>query len=478
MLARRCALAAAILVTLAGLAPVALGETATASARVDARPNILLITTDDQNLSDMKYMPLTRRVLGDAGVTFRNMLSPHPLCCPSRAEMVTGQYAHNNGVRSNRESRHGGWTYLDNKHTLATWLHQAGYRTAFVGKYLNQYPSSGGSEPGWDTWNPLVRQVYRYFGYTLYEDGHPQTYPGVHSSDEISLRTVDYVRRLAAGDEPFFVWASHVAPHGECDGGCASPPRPAVRHEGMFANVNSPSLSDPAFNEADVSDKPPSIAKLDKVDKSRMNLQFRMRIRSLQAVDEAVEAAVKALRSAGELDNTLILFTSDNGFLLGEHRYFRKDVPYEQAMRVPFLVRGPGVPHATRNKTVTMVDLAPTILDAANARASHPLDGRSVLPIARNSRARGQDTVLIQSGPKSKKQLAAGWSYRGVRTHRYTYVRYTRPAFIELYDRKKDPHEMRNVAGKRKYHHVQHDLARRLKKLKNCGGASCRKRFE
>ncbi len=213
MRVRRPALIAAIALGIVGLSPVTAPPTAS-SAPADDRPNIVLITTDDQTLADMRYLPLTRRLLGESGVTFRDMLSPHPLCCPARAEILTGQYAQNNGVRSNSRHRHGGYTFLDSQHTIATWLKNAGYRTAFVGKYLNEYRAPvSGPEPGWQIWNPTIRNIYGYYDYTMYNDGAPRDYPDVHNADLVGQKTVDYIERLAADDKPFFVWSSHVAPH-------------------------------------------------------------------------------------------------------------------------------------------------------------------------------------------------------------------------------------------------------------------------
>ncbi len=211
--------------------------------------------------------------------------------------------------------------------------------------------------------------------------------------------------------------------------------------------------------------------------RGEINRLFRGRIRSLQAVDEAVEAAVRALEETGELDNTLILFTTDNGYLLGEHRYTKKDVPYEQALHTPLLMRGPGVPAGVdRRRTVTLVDLAPTIVAAAGARATHVMDGRSILPVARGVGA-GHETVLILAGARNEREMDAGWGFRGVRTSRYTYAWYPNRRFAELYDRKRDPAQLRNVAGHRRYREVQRELVKRMRRLKSCSGPECNRRF-
>lgn len=477
--------AAALLVThvtvAAGPGPVQAVTQPALTGAVPQRPNIVLITTDDQTMDDMAWMPNTRRLLGRNGVTFSNSLSPHPLCCPARAEILTGQYAQNNGVRSNATAL-GGWKRLDPTRTIATWLDNARYQTAFVGKYLNGYSSKAGREPGWDIWNPTVRNVYGYYDYTMFNNGNRVTYPYKHNADLVGEKTVQYVRRFSKRSAPFFIWASQVAPHGAClqsqELSCWQPPLAAKRHRTLFTDVQSPSLEDPAFNEEDVSDKPPAIRDLPLRDPAAINDLFQKRIQSLQAVDEAVAATVRALRNTGELANTLIVFTSDNGYLLGEHRYKSKNVPYEQAMSVPLLVRGPGVPGGkVRRQTVTTVDLAATFLDAANTRATLRLDGRSVLPLISDPSKPGYDTVLIQSGPRYRREVAEGWYYRGVRTARYTYVEYPGDGFVEMYDRAKDPSQLTNIARDPAYKALESELARRTGLLSGCSGAGCRATF-
>ncbi|MBY9075701.1 sulfatase [Nocardioides sp. WL0053] len=440
-------------------------------------PNVVLVTTDDQTLEELRWMPRTRRLLGAQGVTFSEAISPHPLCCPARAEILTGQFAQNNGVRHNR-GRYGGFKRLDTGSTLATWLHDAGYRTAFVGKFLNGY-SPKVTVPGWDVWNPVVQGVYRYYGYKMWEDGDPHRYRHVHSADLVGRRTVDYVEELS-GDRPFFIWSSHIAPHStkERDAGTWMPPEPAVRHAGLFPGVEAASVASPSFNERDVSDKPVAIARLAPQDPAAMSEAYRQRIRALQSVDEAVGDTVRALREAGELEDTLLLFTSDNGYLLGEHRFAGKDVPYEEAMRVPLLVRGPGVPHgAVRPQTVTTVDLAPTITEYAGVTPGLEVDGRGLRGTIEDARGAGWDTVLIQAGTADRDELAYGWHYRGVRTDRYTYVSYPTEPFAELYDRRRDPSELTNVADEPDYAAVRTELERRMTALVGCTGTECRVDF-
>lgn len=453
---------------------------AKAADRAVPRPNIVLITTDDQTLTDLQWMPLTRSLLGARGTTFTNMISPHPLCCPARAEILTGQYAQNNGVRANKRKLLGGYELLRDPHdTIGHWLQDAGYQTAFVGKFLNDYKATESARPaGWDVWNPFVANPYRYFGYTLWEDGHPQTYPDVHSADMVARRTNEYIRDFARDDAPFFIWASQVAPHGECrpenEANCSALAKPAARHARLFRSARAPETRLRSFNEADVSDKPRYIRARPAASLKRVNRNFRSRIRSLQAVDEGVASTVAALEATGELANTLIVFVSDNGYLFGQHRYVGKIVPYEASLRVPLLMRGPGVPQgAIRSQTVSMVDVAPTLVDAGNALATRRMDGESMLSVARDNAPRAT-THLIQGGPRSIREVRVGWFYRGVRTERYTYIRYALTGFVELYDRAADPGQLRNVARLPAYAGVLAEMQRRAAVLQPCSGLACR----
>jgi arylsulfatase A-like enzyme len=316
----------------------------------------------------------------------------------------------------------------------------------------------------------------------MYNNGHPRHYTTLHNADLVGVKTVAYIKRFSRSDAPFFIWASQVAPHGAClpsaELSCEAAPIPAARHAALFSATRSPSLKDPAFNEADMSDKPSAMRQLPLRTVSSVNRSFRARIRALQAVDEADAATIRALRDAGELDNTIVAMTSDNGFLLGEHRKMSKNAPYEQALRVPLLVRGPGIPAGeTRDQTVATIDLAPTLLDVARTRATLRVDGRSLVPFLANSTVPGPDTVLIQAGPVTADDRRFGWSWRGVRSARYTYVDHLGTAELELYDRQLDPAELDSVAGRPEYAPVQAEMERRLQALGACAGASCRQSF-
>ncbi len=456
-----------------------------ARAAEPGRPNIVLITTDDQAVTDLRWMPETTRLLRDAGLDFRQMLSPHPLCCPARAEILTGQYAQNNGVRSNGGPYGGLAALADPENTLGTWLQAGGYRTGLIGKYLNQYSDADGVQPGWDYWNVAANNAFGYRSFVMYDNGTRRRFErsdGAYSTDYVTDHTVEQIDEWsgeeADGDQPFFLWASYYAPHGLCGegAGCAAPPEPARRHERELTDVRSPHLrarsaTAPLRDAAPIVDR--ALSRLP----SRAALQrhFTRRIQALQSVDEGVARILGALEAQGELDNTYVMFTSDNGYLLGEHHYLGKVVPYEESLRVPLFVRGPDVPAgAVRRQPVTTVDLAPTILDLAGATPGRDVDGRSLMPSVRDHALAG-DTVLIQGGPPAGEPNPKPWLYRGVRTERYTFVSWKMYAggrpFYELYDRVRDPAQIHNLWRDDRYRGVRRALMRRTAALAGCSGA-------
>jgi N-acetylglucosamine-6-sulfatase len=446
--------------------------------------NVVMITADDAAASDLRWMPKTRALIGRAGVTFTDSLAPHPLCCPARAMMMTGQFAQNNGVRTNGWPS-GGYYKLDQTNTLPVWMKAAGYETAMVGKYMNEYAMRDPDEepPGWDHWRAPARYGdYDYYNYRVNVDGVLHDLRGTYSSDYYTEESEQLIRQMSSDDQPFFLWQSHVAPHTACPtlataDDCWGYPTPSAQYAHSFDHVVPPQLRDPSYNERDVSDKPQKFAQappLDRSEKHHLTELFQRRIESLQSVDDAVARTIATLDEVGELDNTLVIFASDNGYLLGEHRTAGKNLGYEPSLRVPLLMRGPSVPAGVRSdETVGLVDLAPTIAAVGGADPGLRVDGRNLLPVASGEKP-GWDTMLVQAGPRSKD--TSGWFFRGVRTDRYTYLEY-RSGEVELYDRRRDPSELRNVAGDPAYARTQAELRRRLQRLQDCAGAECRQRF-
>lgn len=436
------------------------------------RPNIVFVTTDDQRASDLRWMPFTRRLLGGHGVTFTNGLSPHPLCCPARAEWVTGQYGQNNGVHHN-EGSYGGYGALRQpSNTLAAWLDASGYQTAMSGKYLNEYHPDKVGGTGWDHWNPSVEGVYSYRHTTFFNDGRERLHTG-HVDDVVMDYTQGYIREFAANDAPFFVWASNLSPHNAFGKAGWGPPRAAARFHGTLAGTRNPAQRAPSFN---VPVKYGPRAMFAHRDRARMNAWHVARIESLQAVDEGVRDIVWTLRRTGELANTYIVFASDNGFMLGEHGLIEKNVIFEEALRVPILVRVPTMDRGRVSRVpVTLVDIAPTIAGLANVRPRRRVDGVSFARLLHGRDESWRTTQLIQTG--TEKAGTNGWQLRGVRTGRWTYARAAANGAQQLYDRARDPFQMVNLASRPGYGRVVANLRHRTDVLARCSGTECSRDF-
>lgn len=461
-----------------------LGGVAALAAADANRPNIVLITTDDQAATDMAWMPKTRALLGGSGVTFSTGLSPHPLCCPARAEILTGQYAQNNGVHTN-SGVFGGYASLrDRDNTLATWLKSAGYNTAMTGKFMNGYNYSLHGRPaGWDMWDPTIDGTYNYYGYTQANDGTPVKHDDVYITDYVAQKSRTMINRWSDNAEPFFLWASYVAPHNRCDSNvdglkCASLPLPEPEYANAFATARNPASLKPSYNEGNVKDKPKLIRSRPAQSAAKMNAMFLARIRTLASVDDAVADTISALEEAGELDNTVILFTSDNGWLMGEHRWVGKRLAYEESVRVPFYLRGPGIPQGvTYRRTATLLDIAPTFVGLAGATPGRVMDGRSLMSALGNVSPSDRETRLVQAGNITSDPRASRWNYRGIREARYTYIRW-RSGFVELYDRQRDPYQLKNLADKPRYKPIRKALRKRYLTLSSCSGvAECQRYF-
>ena len=446
-----------------------------------ARPNVLVLMTDDQTLDSMSVMPKTRALIGDRGTTFTRSFVNYSLCCPSRSTLYTGQYAHNHGVLANKLPL-GGYSRLDTSNWLPLWLQAAGYRTMHVGKFLNGYGRDAPPTevpPGFDDWNGTVDpSTYRYYGYTVNENGVLRTYPGVYSTDFVTTRANELIGAAAPAARPFFMSVAFLAPHSGQPREPDDPPglaTPAVppRYANRFASLALP--RPPSFNEGDVSDKPLTIQArppIGVVRALRIQEAYQQRLETLLAVDDAVESIVRTLKAAGELDDTLILFTSDNGFFHGEHRVANgKVLVYEPSIRVPLLMRGPGVPRGAKaRQLVTNADLAPTILDAADATPGRVQDGRSLLKLVADPGVEWGRELLLEAGTPTQ-----GLTLHGLRNYRWKYVEYS-TGEVELYDLERDPYELRSLHAAPGLARLRAGLATRLHALETCAGAGCRAR--
>jgi len=532
--------AALIAAALAAVA-IALGLSEPAGARpaehaTDGRPNILVVMTDDMAATDLALMPNVGRLLAEQGTTFANAVDSFPLCCPARATFITGQYAHNHGVIGNFYP-YGWYGMKDRGNTLPSWLQDAGYRTSLVGKWLNGYGARDGRgevPKGFDIWRGLLDvSAYDYFNFVMNRDGKLRTWgdgdfarklvefaeievipnpgglagvlakleevfgprpysywgtenPKNYSPDVTGEITENLVRRERKSKRPFFIWWSVAAPHREdvsttLMGRPGPDPRPAPRYAEKSREYVLP--RPPSFNEADFADKPSHIrdaaASLSEDQIAQLQLDYEGRAGSLLAVDEHVGKLVSALRSTRQLRNTMIVFLSDNGWLQGEHRINGdKFLPYEEALRLPLIVRGPGVPAGrTIDGQVSNIDFAPTLLDLADAEAGRTMDGISLMPALGDPGKLPKRAIEIEAlAPLFEGDIPINaWDqpYTGVRTDRYTYVVWTDTGELELYDRRSDPYQLTNLAGDPGYAAIRAHLAAKLRKLDQCAGTAC-----
>jgi N-acetylglucosamine-6-sulfatase len=464
---------AAGLTAVAALSGSAAGQSKSSSA---VRPNVVVLMTDDQTVESMRVMPNVKTLIGDQGVTFDNSFVSYSLCCPSRSTFLTGQYAHNHGVWGNT-APNGGYYKLDSTNTLPVWLQRGGYQTIHLGKYLNQYGTRNAREipPGWGQWYGTPDpSTYRFLNYTINENGNLVqfgTAAADYKTDVESRLAVDLISRQAADPRPFFMWVAFLAPHSggprdaDDPSGLATP-SPAARDRNRFANEPLPMPA--SFNEADMSDKPAAMRNRAPFGPARINAireSYQQRLESLLAVDAAVAQIVNELNRIGKLNDTYIIFTSDNGFFHGEHRVAAgKVLLYEPSIRVPLLIRGPGIPAGQhRSQFVSNVDLAPTIVQATGAQPGRVMDGRSLIPFAKDK--------LLQSG---RDILLETPTYAAVRSPNWLYAEHV-TGEKELYNLARDRNELNSLQTNPAYDPMEANLATRLARLRQCKGAVCRR---
>ncbi len=484
-------------------------------------PDIVLIMADDldQQLGGMDVLPKVDALLRREGLSLERHYVSFPTCCPARVSLLRGQYPHSHRVLTNAPPAGGYEKVLPlglESSTLGTWLQEAGYRTLYAGKYLNGYPLPSAPErvpPGWSRWYaPVDEAAYGSFGYRMNENGSLVAYgqaPEDHVTDVLAAKVAADIR---SGDpRPLFAVIAPFAPH--------APAVPAPRHQGLFPEARVPRTA--SFDEADVSDKPARIQLLSPLfpePVATMDAEYRARLQSLQAVDDLVAQVAAALEESGRLADAVLIFSSDNGYHLGQHRLpAGKTTAYEEDIRIPFLIRGPGIKAGRREARwlTGMVDLAPTIAELAGVKAPDFVEGRSLLPIllgdgqgpaewrrafllegyAGGSRSqRGTPVVspeagrpgygaiappdafdLSVAGPAATEQENPNPTrevYLGLRTARFTFV-LNLPAEYELYDNDSDPQQLQNLARQvpPAYLEALRDWAAALHA---CRGAACR----
>lgn len=473
-----------VLLCLLVLAPV-LTVLAAPSVRAQGEPeapNIVLILVDDMRATDYQALPKTKELLGSRGVTFENFFVTTPVCCPSRSSILLGQYVHNHNVRRNSGPT-GGWeTFHEQKHerrTIALALQDEGYRTALVGKYMNGYGRDERKVPiGWDRWYATTDTDY--YNYELNENGKLVAYGDKnrhYATDVLAGKAKTFITSTPSVD-PLFLYFTPKAPHG--------PSTVANRHQAQAKRFRLE--KDPeSFNEPDISDKPSYMQgpKLTARQVKELEALEKKRLGSLLAVDDAVEGIVETLQAEGRLDNTYIVFASDNGFLMGQHRRSGKAVPYEEAIRIPMIVAGPTIANgATSDAIVANIDLAPTFADLAGIEPGAGVDGRSVVP-SLDGGGSTRDAILIEGFGGGDDEGRAGVdadaapieakaapSYAAIRTMNRLYVEYT-SGEKELYDLDTDRDQVDNYADEASDAELQ-ELSGQLQALKSCQGESCR----
>ena len=442
------------------------------------KPNIVVILADDMTFDDLNYMPKTAELIGNNGATFDQAIVTMSLCCPSRVSILRGQYPHNSQITGNNAPAGGfekayGLGLEDS--TVAVWLKDAGYMTAMIGKYLNGYPAELPPTyipPGWSEWYVPAGDMnysdsaYTGFNYVLNENGQLTKYgnqPEDYTTDVFTAKAVEFIERNSKTDTPFFLYVSTYTPH--------KPSTPAPRHKDLFPEIDLPDK--PSINELDIEDKSRffDIPSLSQPELDELRDKYRLRIQSLQSIDDMVEQIYNTLMDTGLLDETYIIFTSDNGYHMGEHRLLAgKNTPFEEDIRVPLLVSGPRVkPGLNVNKLVSNIDFAPTFAELAGIQSPDFVDGRSLVPLLENrwfvswrnaiTGARGLSSynslASLNGIPSYRSEqepldspfdLKAGGQFVFIRTEEYTYVEFLN-GDIELYDLKKDPFQLNNIAS-------------------------------
>jgi arylsulfatase A-like enzyme len=456
--ARPAAVAVALALAVAGLVA---NPAASPPARAQvARPNIVLILTDDQRIDQLDRMPILQSELVAHGTSFANGFVVDSYCCPSRTTILRGQYSHTTRIYGTG-APYGGYGLFKSlgleKSTVALWLKNAGYRTGLFGKYLNGYSNTTVVPPGWSDWKGMagIGSGERYFyNYKLNDNGHGVQYGSAADDYSVDV-TGDYAEsfiRSTPASQPLFVYYAPTAPH--------YPSLPAPRHAtaaSCATAVNTGYIAGhsglpPSFGENDVSDKPAWVRAQPLLGTSRrtqLASNWRLMCRSLLSVDEAIGGIVDALRDTGRLNNTLIVFTSDNGHLHGEHRVNAKKAFYEESIRVPMIVRFDAMTGGTPRVDTRMalnVDLTATFLDAADVTPGVPQEGKSLLPLLAGGSTSWRDGFLVEHADVVPSSFDKGYvpTFCAVRTSRWVYG-VLGTGEKELYDLNADPYEQTNI---------------------------------
>jgi N-acetylglucosamine-6-sulfatase len=447
--------------------------TPAAQAPPARRPNIVFVLADDLDFRTTAMMPRLPALIGQRGRTFDRAYVTQSLCAPSRASILTGQFPHNHRVLDNTgpDGGFGAFRRGQEPSTIATWLRAAGYRTALIGKYMNGYPTAARPDyipPGWDEWDAQLSDLTadRYVNYFLNENGTVNPY-GVadadYETDVLTQRALTFMDRSIQDKKPFFLYLAPDAPH--------LPAIPAPRHATLFFGTEAPRV--PSFNEPDVSDKPAFVqnaspmtpAEIRKLDRTET-----ARLRTMLSVEDMLADVLTLLAANQILDETYVFFMSDNGLMLGEHRLVTtKDVNYEEAIRVPLIVMGPGIAAASRDDEhfLLNVDIAPTLAELAGAAVPDSVDGRSMVRLLR-----GESVADWRRDADSESISYTGGLSAVLRTPEYAYTEIESNE-RELYDMRSDPYQLASL-HRRADPALLTTLSARLAQITGCRRASCR----
>jgi arylsulfatase A-like enzyme len=473
----------------AALLPAALGLTlaatdATGQVRatpnVAPRPNIVFVLTDDLSMDLLQYMPHVQALVQE-GVSLSKFFVVDSLCCPSRSSIFTGLFPHNDGVFSN-EGPDGGYDAFNANgnvgKTYALALQDAGYQTGLMGKYLNGYKPELGVPRGWDEWD-VAGNGYPEFGYELNENGTLHDYghkAGDYLTDVLSEKASTFITTNATQQRPFALEIAPFAPH--------QPAVPAPRDADKFSNLTAP--HGPTWDKTPTN-APSWLAqfpKLTDADKAKIDKFYLQRVRCVQAVDRMVGHLQNLLQQLGIADNTYVVFSSDNGYHLGEYRLRPgKRTAFDTDIHVPLIVAGPGVPAGETISAVTpSIDLAPTFAQVAGTQLGAATDGTSMLDLWHGTvPANWPKAVLIEhhqtandpNDPDRQSQYSGDPpSYEAVRTANALYVEYVN-GDTEYYDLGADPQELHNIAHSAPTAKLN-ELRTTLHELERCGGANAR----
>ncbi|MBS1678581.1 MAG: sulfatase [Actinobacteria bacterium] len=560
----RLAAAIAVVALLLGLVVATSEEARAARAKGSElqKPSFVVIQTDDETMEELYdgvrmlngaeefAMPNTLQMLGEQGVTFTRYYTPYSLCAPSRISLLTGRYAHNNHVQGNVPPN-GGWTGFQSRlaysHNLATWLQGAGYRTIHIGKILNGYgdaPYSPGTEvpPGWTSWHTILNSDTNHYayGYLLNNNGVVEGPYGNSGSWETReygaiddagcpyaplngqpcYFETDKFNQLAteelaatSPEQPFYMQVDYTAPHG--DFRRPAGPQPATRDIGRFAGAPLPDNRAEGFNEGNVNDKPRFIREAPYLSASEIHtyrVYYQNCLAALISVDEGVKQILDQLTALGRINNTYVIFTSDNGFFFGQHRLVGgKFLAYEPSTHLPLIIRGPGIePNTHTGQLASTIDIAPTILELAGVKADKSIDGASLVPFMKEPSLRTRRPLLFESfvqtndveqsgnAATGESTTAAGRSrgklgvkgarargaaahasvvappknYYGIRLGPYKYIEWP-DGEKELYDINKDPYELNNIVRDKNYAPIRNFLHNELVRLEQCSGRTC-----